>query len=145
VVVLRWTVRGSHVKLEVGVDGPPVCVNVLGGLLVGGGEAVVEARKRHDNVSSDCMHYLLRCLELCSHSTYDLIYYMLMTWWMMLSVAASTLVLGLWLILMVSCTNLPSSFSSHSRMDSMKRVMVRGGLVLALPITSNCWTICLLS
>jgi hypothetical protein len=65
---------GSHVKLEVGVDGPPVCVNVLGALLVGGGEAVVEARKRHDNVSSDCMHYLLRCLELCSHSTYDLLY-----------------------------------------------------------------------
>ena len=47
---------------------------------------------------------------------------------MLLSVAASTLVLRLWLIFVVSCTNLPSSFSSHSRMDSMKRVTVKGGI-----------------
>lgn len=29
-------------------------------MLVGGGEALVEARERHDKVLSDCMHSLLR-------------------------------------------------------------------------------------
>lgn len=36
-----------------------MCVDVLGALLVGDGEALVEARERHDNISGDCMHYIL--------------------------------------------------------------------------------------
>ena len=51
--------HGCRVKLEVGVDGPPMCVDVLGALLVGGGEVLVQARERHDNILSNCMHYLL--------------------------------------------------------------------------------------
>ena len=57
VLVLRWTVvAGWSLKLERMV----ACVcRCAWALLVGGGEALVEARERHGKVLSDCMHSLL--------------------------------------------------------------------------------------
>ena len=65
--------RDSRVELEVGVVATHVCLCARA-LLVGGGEALVEARERHGKVLSDCMHFMLRLLELCSHITYNLLY-----------------------------------------------------------------------
>ena len=49
-------VAGWGLKLEWIVARVCECTRTL---LVGGGEALVEARERHDKVLSDCMHSLL--------------------------------------------------------------------------------------
>ena len=51
-MVARWSL-----KLEWMSTGVCGCTRAL---LVGGGEALVEARGRHGKVMSDCMHCLLR-------------------------------------------------------------------------------------
>ena len=50
--------RGRQVELEVKVGGTRVC-GCARALLVGGGEALVEARERHGKVLSKCTHFLL--------------------------------------------------------------------------------------
>ena len=56
-VVLRWTVvAGWSLKLEWTAARVCGCARAL---LVGGGEAFVEARERHGMTLSDCMHSLL--------------------------------------------------------------------------------------